>query len=66
MAVDDQGRPLPFQHLMRRFLLKHDVTASVEEIPVRLYLFDALYLDGKSLVDMPYHQRWSVLEEAVG
>jgi len=66
VAVDAEGRPLPFQHLMRRFRRKHAVDAAVEEIPIRLYLFDALYLDGESLIDACNERRWRVLEGLVG
>jgi DNA ligase-1 len=66
VAVDAEGRPLPFQHLMRRFRRVHDVTDSVQEIPVRLYLFDALYIDGRSLVDTAYSERWAALQAAAG
>lgn len=66
VAVDDRGRPLPFQHLMRRFHRKHDVMTTVREIPIQLYLFDALYMDGQSLVDAPYRERWTALEKAAG
>jgi DNA ligase-1 len=66
VAVDAQGRPLPFQHLMRRFRRKHAVAATVEEIPIELHLFDALYLNGKTLVDAPCQERWAALEEAAG
>ena len=66
IAVDTAGRPLPFQHLMRRFRRKHAVAATVEEIPVQLYLFDALHTDGKTLLDAPYQERWAALEKAAG
>jgi len=66
VAVDARGRPLPFQHLMRRFRRKHAVAATVKEIPVRLYLFDALYVNGESLVDCTYSERWAALEQAAG
>ena len=66
VAVDGEGRPLPFQHLMRRFRRKHDIATATEEIPVQLYLFDALYLDGASLMDAANQQRWLALEKAMG
>jgi DNA ligase-1 len=66
IAVDPEGRPLPFQHLMRRFRRKHGIAALIKEIPAQLYLFDALYLAGRPLVDAPHHERWSALEEAAG
>jgi DNA ligase-1 len=66
VAVDAQGRPLPFQHLMRRFRRKHDLAATVEEIPIQLHLFDALYVDGQSLVDTPGEERWAALQRTAG
>ncbi len=66
IALDSRGRPLPFQHLMRRFRRKHDIKAAVNEIPVQLHLFDALYVDGEQLVDTPYRERWATLEKAAG
>jgi len=66
IAVDDNGQPIPFQHLMRRFKRVHDVRCMSEKIPVRLYLFDALLLEGKSLISLPYLQRRKVLAENAG
>jgi DNA ligase-1 len=66
IAVDAQGRPLPFQHLMRRFRRKRAVAATVEEIPVQLHLFDLLYAEGRALVDVPDEERWTALERAAG
>jgi DNA ligase-1 len=66
LAVDHQGRPLPFQHLMRRFRRKHALAETVAEIPVQLHLFDALYLNGQTLLDSPYQERWQALETAAG
>jgi DNA ligase-1 len=51
---------------MRRFRRKHAVAAMVEEIPIQLHLFDALYVDGEALVDAPYRERWAALERATG
>jgi DNA ligase-1 len=61
VAVDTRGRPMPFQHLMRRFRRKHAVAATIQEIPVQLHLFDILYLNGKTLVDISYQERWTAL-----
>jgi DNA ligase-1 len=51
---------------MRRFRRKHAVAQMVEEIPIRLHLFDLLYVDGRSLMDAPYHERWAALGAATG
>lgn len=66
VAVDAQGRPLPFQHLMRRFRRVHDVAAMVQEIPLQLHLFDLLYVDGRDLIDTACENRWQALEEIIG
>ena len=66
LAKGSDGRPLPFQDLMRRFRRVHDIEAAAGEIPLSLYLFDCLYLDGRSLIDEPYEARWKTLEEVSG
>jgi DNA ligase-1 len=66
IAIDDRGHPIPFQHLMRRFRRVHEVQDMAEKIPVRLYLFDVLFLDGESLISLPYVHRREVLAENAG
>lgn len=62
IAVKDT-RPLPFQELMRRFRRIQEVEAASKEITVKLYVFDILYIDGKTTLDMPYEKRWNLLAE---
>jgi DNA ligase-1 len=64
VALSGDGRPKPFQHVMRRLRRVKGVAEKSVEEPVRLYLFDALYLDGRSLIDEPLRRRRSLLEEA--
>jgi len=66
IAVDSTGSPIPFQHLMRRFKRVHAIEDMVESIPVRLYLFDILYLNGRNLVSSSYLQRRQTLAENAG
>ena len=66
VAVDNSGNPIPFQHLMRRFKRVHGISEAAEKVPVRLYLFDALYLNGESLISLPYLQRRQILAENAG
>ena len=66
VATGSDGRPLPFQELMRRFRRVHDIETAAGEIPLSLYLFDCLYLDGRSLIDEPYEARWQRLSEISG
>jgi DNA ligase-1 len=66
IAVDGEGHPIPFQHLMRRFKRVHAIQDMAEAIPVKLYLFDILYLNGKSLISTSYLQRRQILSENAG
>ncbi len=66
VAVTGDGRPLPFQDLMRRLRRVHDVEAVARSVPVRLYLFDCLYVGGETLVDRPYTTRWAALTAVTG
>lgn len=63
VAVGREGRPLPFQELMRRFNRLHHIDRLRKEVPVKLYLFDILYLNGRPLIDIPYTERRATLEE---
>jgi DNA ligase-1 len=66
IAVDNAGYPIPFQHLMRRFRRVHGIQGIAEKVPVKLYLFDFLYLNGESLISLPYSRRRQVLAENAG
>jgi DNA ligase-1 len=66
IALGQDGHPLPFQHLMRRFRRVYDIEKMIKEIPVKLYLFDAIYLNGESLINLPYVERRKMLKEAAG
>jgi DNA ligase-1 len=66
VAVAPDGRPLPFQELMRRFRRVHGLDAVARAVPVRLYLFDCLFLDRTPLVDRPYAERWATLAGLTG
>lgn len=66
VATGKDGRPFPFQELMRRFRRIHGIESAASEIPLSLHLFDCLFLDGRSLIDEPYEERWRRLEEITG
>jgi len=66
VAVDlNTGELLPFQVVTQRRGRKHGVTEMLEEVPVVLFLFDILYLNGETLLDIPYLKRRSALTESV-
>ena len=62
-AIGSEGKPLPFQDLMRRFTRVNDIQQATDQIPLKLHLFDILYLDGTLLIDAPYEIRWSILSK---
>jgi DNA ligase-1 len=64
IAVRD-GRPLPFQTVLRRFRRKYDVASMREEIRMIPHVFDILYLDGETVIDLPLSERRTRLESAL-
>ena len=61
IALRPDGSPLPFQITMRRFGRKLAVDRLKTELPITPLFFDALYLDGSSLVDEPLSRRFATL-----
>ena len=66
VALNPVGYPIAFQHLMRRFKRIRDVSGMAKKIPLTLYLFDILYLNGISLIAQPYEERRQILAENAG
>ncbi|GKZ12339.1 ATP-dependent DNA ligase LigA [Haladaptatus sp. T7] len=62
VAMDD-GEPLPFQEVLRRFRRKHDVARAREEVAVELRAFDCLHADGEDLLTAPLVERHDRLQE---
>lgn len=60
----DTGEMLPFQELMHR-RRKYEVEEAMEKYPVAVFLFDLLYVDGESLIDLPLPYRKERLREIV-
>jgi DNA ligase 1 len=55
---------LPFQETTRR-RRKHGIEALAEQLPLKAFVFDILYRDGVSLLDMPLVERLQILEETL-
>jgi DNA ligase-1 len=58
----ETGELVPFQDFSRRIKREYEVERLAEEIPATLYLFDALRVDGDSLLDAPLRERITRLE----
>lgn len=56
---------LPFQMISQRRGRKHDLQDMVEQIPVKVFLFDILYSNGIEYTRMPYQKRRMILTEAI-
>ncbi len=58
LALDDTGRPRPFQETASR-------AAMSDGVRVTPYFFDILHVDGTDLLDAPGHERAAVLDRVV-
>ena len=54
-----------FQQTVQR-KRKYEVEAKALEIPLKVFVFDILYLNGKDMIGMPFRERRKVLEELIG
>ena len=66
IALTDAGKPRPFQDVMRRVGREREIEQTQRDIPLKLYLFDVLFVDGESLLDMPNSERWDKLQAVHG
>jgi DNA ligase-1 len=59
------GKPMPFQYVLKRFRRRHDIEAHVENIRLIPNVFDILLLDNESQIEKPFTERRRILEENV-
>jgi DNA ligase-1 len=65
LSVTKDGKPKPFQVLSRRIQRKYEIERMVREIPVRIDLFDIIFLNGKNLMHEPLRRRWEILGKTI-
>jgi DNA ligase-1 len=65
IALRPDGTPHPFQLTMRRFGRKLDVEETRRELPLSVFFFDCLLLDGTALVDRRADERFDALQSAL-
>jgi ATP-dependent DNA ligase I len=66
IALREDGRPLPFQDTASRAASgPGDGPAAIPAVPLSVFLFDALHLDGADLIDLEYWRRHAELTWAV-
>jgi DNA ligase-1 len=64
IALREDGRPLPFQDTAAR-TASQDAALEGPAVPLSVFLFDALHLEGADLIDLPYWKRHAELAWAV-
>ncbi|HEV2907145.1 MAG TPA: non-homologous end-joining DNA ligase, partial [Actinomycetota bacterium] len=66
VAEDDRGRP-SFEQLQQRMNLSspREIQRARSKVPVLLFVFDLLWIDGRDLTDEPLEERRRQLEEIV-
>ncbi len=61
VALRPDGRPHPFQVTSARAASQAGPGGEAAQVPLSLFLFDVLHLDGTDLIDAPAHVRFSRL-----
>jgi DNA ligase-1 len=63
LALDESGRPVAFQQIASRTATKTTTEApgSAPPLPLTLYCFDLLHVDGRDLLDEPLSERAAVM-----
>lgn len=65
IALDEEGRPRSFQETAGRVGSRVDVTTAAAAVPVSPVFFDALSVDGRDLLDLPFTERHAELARLV-
>ena len=61
----ETGELYPFQMVSQRRGRKYDLEKMEEEVPLAVFLFDVLHLNGETMVRKPYPERRKTLESIV-
>jgi DNA ligase-1 len=62
IALDEQGRPRPFQQTASRTASRVDVGRLRVDVPLTAFVFDILHLDGVDLIDRPGSERIAAMQ----
>ncbi|MBI2405460.1 ATP-dependent DNA ligase [Candidatus Microgenomates bacterium] len=58
------GKFLPFQETVQR-KRKHGIEEAAKKLPLRVFVFDILYLNGRDLLSVPFIKRREILEKTL-
>jgi DNA ligase-1 len=56
---------MPFEAVSQRIKRKYEIEKLAEELPVEVNIFDALYYDGKSVINEPFAERRKIVDKIV-
>ncbi|MCM8553828.1 ATP-dependent DNA ligase [Streptomyces sp. STCH 565 A] len=65
ISLDASGRPRSFQETAGRVGSRTDVATAARALPVSVVFFDALFVDGRDLLDLPLAERHAELARLV-
>ena len=65
IALRPDGRPYPFQDTSARAASESRTSSEIAPVPLSVFLFDVLHLDGADLLDLPDQQRHDALAAVV-
>ncbi|MFE4177347.1 ATP-dependent DNA ligase [Streptomyces sp. NPDC056909] len=65
IALDEDGRPRPFQEIAGRVSSRTDVRSAAMAVPLSPVFFDILAADGEDLLDLPGAERYAALARLV-
>lgn len=65
LAVNEETQEFyPFQVTIQR-KRKYDISEKAKELPLKLFLFDVMFIDGKNTMGLPFHERRRKLNELI-
>lgn len=56
---------MPFEAISQRIRRKYDIDRLIEKLPVEMNVFDVVYYNGESLMDMQFKERRKVVEKII-
>jgi len=55
----------PFESISQRIKRKYDIEKLQKELPVEINVFDVIYYNGESLMNLPFNERRKVIEKII-
>ena len=59
------GKIAPFQYVLRRLRRKYQISELSQKIPLKLFLFDCLLIEKRSLIDLTLKERRNILVSSI-